>query len=288
MSYKFHLDMFEGPLELLVYLIKKNEVNIYDIPIAEITEQYIEYIEMMKMMDLDGIGDFLVMAAELLRIKSKMLLPPDPNEVAEPEDPRADLVRRLEEYQRIREAAEELRLRAEKRSDLFPRRFDEETMTEIKEDAKEVYFEANLFDLVTALNKALHSKPEKGEYEVVKEEYTVEEKAHLILHALVEKSRIFLNELLESAHDKMEVIVTFMAVLELCRLKELVVVQKRLFSEIELVRNTEQIMVQPRPAASLTPVETDVASELPGAGDPPGNISSLDGQGQPPVVPPLS
>lgn len=260
MRYKFHLEMFEGPLDLLVYLIKKDQINIYDIPIAEIAEQYVEYIEMMKMMDLDSVGDFLVMAAELLRIKSKMLLPPDPSEQGEPEDPRADLVRRLEEYQRIREAADELRLRAEKRSDLFSRRLDEQAINEMKEDAKEVYFEANLFDLVTALSKALQSKPEKGEYEVVKEEYTVESKVHLILHALVERPRILLNELLESAHDKMEVIVTFMAVLELCRLKEVLVVQKRLFSEIELVRNADQILLRPRQEVVLAPAEDTIAT----------------------------
>ncbi|MBF0485235.1 MAG: segregation/condensation protein A [Candidatus Omnitrophica bacterium] len=246
MNYKFSLDMFEGPLDLLVYLIKKNEVNIYDIPIAEITDQYIQYIEMMKMVDLEGIGDFLVMAAELLRIKSKMLLPPDPNEVAEETDPRLGLVQRLEEYQRIREAAEALRLRAEKRSDLFSRRVDETAMNDLKEDSKEVFFEANLFDLVTALTKAIQNKPEKGEYEVVREEYTVEKKVGFIMHLLVERPRISLDELFSKTHDKMEVIVTFMAVLELCRQKELVVVQKRIFSDIELVSTKENIVVVPQ------------------------------------------
>ena len=268
MSYNFRLDMFEGPLDLLVYLIKKDEIDIYDIPIAQITDQYIEYIEMMKMMDLDSIGDFLVMAAELIRIKSKMLLPPDPSEQAEPEDPRADLVRRLEEYQKIRQAAEELRIRSEKRSDLFARRLDEETMTEIKEDAKEVFFEANLFDLITALSKALQAKPEKGQYEVVKEEFTVDEKVHLILHTLVERPQIMLTELFETAHSKMELIVTFMAVLELCRLKELVIVQRRLFADIELVRNTEQIVVRSRPevVSDLTEKSQLTQIEAPGTG----------------------
>ena len=140
MSYKFQLDMFEGPLDLLLYLIRKNEVNIYDIPVTQITEQYLECIEMMKMLDLDGIGEFLVMAATLLQIKSRMLLPPDPNEKEEPDDPRMELVRRLEEYQRIKEAAEELRLRAEKRSDLFTRRVDAEALNELTDDSKEVFF----------------------------------------------------------------------------------------------------------------------------------------------------
>jgi segregation and condensation protein A len=247
MSYKFQLEMFEGPLDLLIYLIRKNEVNIYDIPVTQITEQYLECIAAMKMLDLDGIGEFLVMAATLLQIKSRMLLPPDPAEKEDAEDPRTELVRRLEEYQRIKEAAEELRLRAEQRADLFPRRVDEEVLGELKEDSKEVFFEANLFDLITALTVALRNKPEKGTYEVVREEHTVENKVHTILHILVERSRILLSELFENTSDKMEVIVTFMAVLELCRVKEVVVVQKRLFADIELVRNTDNIIVHPSP-----------------------------------------
>ncbi|MBF0619650.1 MAG: segregation/condensation protein A [Candidatus Omnitrophica bacterium] len=258
MSYKFHLDMFEGPLDLLLYLIKKDEFNIYDIPIARITGEYMEYIEMMKLLDLDSIGDFLVMAATLMQIKSKMLLPPDPDQAVEEEDPRTELVRRLEEYQRIKEAAEALRVRAEKRADLFPRKLDEAAMNELKEDAKEVYFEANLFDLITALTKALAEKPEKQVYEVVPEEHTVEKKVHLILHILVERSRIFLKELFENAHNKMEVIVTFMAILELCRMKELVVAQKRLFSDIEIIRNTENIVVVQQPPA---PAEAETISQ---------------------------
>jgi segregation and condensation protein A len=244
MSYKVQLELFEGPLDLLLYLIKKNELNICDIPIAEITDQYLQYIEMMKMLDLDGIGDFLVMAATLLAIKSKMLLPPDPNEQVEAEDPRTDLIRRLEEYQRIKEAAEELRLRSEKRADLFPRRIDEAASAEMKEDAKEIFFEASLFDLVSALSKALLRVPEKGEYQVVKEEFTVEMKVHMILHLLVERAQFRLDELFQKASTKMEVIVTFMAVLELCRMKELVVVQRRNFADIEVVRNTEKIVIQ--------------------------------------------
>lgn len=244
MSYKFQLEKFEGPLDLLLYLIRKNEIDICDIPIVQITEQYMQYIEMMKLIDLDGIGDFLVMAATLLQIKSRMLLPPDPNEVEDQDDPRTDLVRRLEEYQRIKEAAEELRLRAEKQADLYPRRVDEEATAALREDAKEVFFEANLFDLITALTAAMANKPEKSEYEVVKEEYTVEHKVHMILHMLVEKQSFRLEEVFALAHSKMEVVVTFMAVLELCRMKELVVVQRRLFADIEVVRNSQNIVIQ--------------------------------------------
>ncbi|MCX5680846.1 MAG: segregation/condensation protein A, partial [Candidatus Omnitrophica bacterium] len=109
MSYKIKLEVFEGPLDLLLYLIKKDEVNIYDIPIAQITDQYLEYLDMMKLLDLDVVGDFLVMAATLMQIKSKMLLPPDPSEqTQEEEDPRDELVRRLLEYKKFKEAAADL------------------------------------------------------------------------------------------------------------------------------------------------------------------------------------
>jgi segregation and condensation protein A len=263
MNYKFQLENFEGPLDLLLYLIKKDEVSIYDIPIAQITEQYLQYIEIMKMLDLDGIGDFLVMAATLLQIKSRMLLPPDPTQAEEVVDPRADLVRRLEEYQRIKEAAEQLRIRMEQRQDLFARKVDAGSVEEMKEDAKEVYFEANLFDLVTSLTAALQAKPHKGEYEVRREEYTVEDKITLIQHILTDRPSILLTEIFEQAHDKMEVIVTFMAVLELCRQRRVLVVQKRLFSDIELLKNADNIVVVPKEQADL-PAPAVTAPEVKG------------------------
>jgi segregation and condensation protein A len=249
MTYKIQLEKFEGPLDLLLYLIKKDEIDIYDIPIAQITEQYIEYIGLMKVLDLDGVGDFLVMAATLLQIKSRMLLPPDPSEVEPQEDPRTELVRRLEEYQRIKEAAEELRMRAEQRQDLFPRRVDAEVIAGLKDESREIYFEANLFDLITALTAAMANKPEHASYEVAREEYTVEEKVHAILHMLVGRPSVRLQELFEGAHNKIEVIVTFMAVLELCKMKEVVVAQKRLFADIELIRNNEDVLIQPQPVS---------------------------------------
>ncbi len=247
MTCKIQLESFEGPLDLLLYLIRKDEVDIYNIPIAQVTDQYIRYIDMMKILDLDGVGDFLVMAATLLQIKSKMLLPPDPTEVAEVEDPRTELVRRLEEYQLIKEAAEQLRLKAEQRQDLFARRADAEALASLREDSREVYFEANLFDLITALTQAMANKPVKSIYEVEREEYTVEEKVHSILQLLVDRPRMMLRDLFEGARDRLELIVTFMAVLELCKMKEVVIAQKRMFADIELLRNTENIVVQQQP-----------------------------------------
>ena len=144
MNYKIHLEKFEGPLDLLLYLIKKNDIDIRDIPIAIITDQYMEYIEMMKMLDLDVVGDFLVMAASLMQIKSRMLLPPDPLAGPEVVDPRQELVDRLKEYEQFKLIAEGLKTKELYRQNLFGRIIDEEKLNEIKEDAQEVMFEAFL------------------------------------------------------------------------------------------------------------------------------------------------
>lgn len=259
MGYKLKLEIFEGPLDLLLYLIKKDQLNIYDIPIAQVTQQYMEYLEMLKMLDLDIVGDFLVMAATLMQIKSRMLLPPDPTaQEEEEEDPRDELVRRLLEYKKFKEIAMELKSKETFRQDLFSRIIDIEKTRELKEDAKEVYFEVSLFDLITAFTKVLKNVPKEVFYEVIKDEHTVEQKIHDILHLLLEKPQVLLTDLFTRAKSKVEMIVTFMAILELIRLKEINVVQKRLFDEIEVIRNKENIIPQepetkPEPETSPEP-----------------------------------
>lgn len=241
MAYKVKLEVFEGPLDLLLYLIKRDEVNIYDIPIAKITEEYLEYLHLMQMLDLDIAGEFLVMAATLVHIKSKMLLPPEEREAEEVEeqDPREELVRRLLEYKKFKEAADRLADYEEKRKDIFARHIDPSL---IEEGQETHYFEASLFDLISAFSKVLKEVPKEAFYELIKDETTVEEKIHDILHTLVEKSVLFVTDLFEMAKNKMEIVVTFLAVLELIRQKEIIVRQKTLFGEIEIIRNTQKIM----------------------------------------------
>ena len=254
MSYKLKLDIFEGPLDLLLYLIKKNDIDVKDIPIAKVTEQYMQYIEMMKMMNLEVIGDFLVMAATLMQIKSRMLLPPDPGQQEEEElDPRDELVKRLQEYKIFKEIAEKLKEKESFRQDFFGRNIDEELSKEIKDDAKEVYFEANLFDLINAFTKALRKFKEETVYQVNKEEYTVEQKIHEILHLLLEKESIMLTDLFVKAKSKIEVIVTFMSILELIRLREIIVRQKRLFDDIEVLRNRNNLVPEAKSAEPAQP-----------------------------------
>lgn len=243
MGYKLKLEVFEGPLDLLLYLIKKNDIDINDIPISQITEQYMQYIDMMKMLDLDLVGDFLVMAATLMQIKSKMLLPPDPTEVPEEElDPRDELARRLLEYKKFKEIAEALKEKETLRQDLFGRTVDPEQLKQMREDAKEIYYEASLFDLINALSAALKKAPEEVIHEIITEEFTVEQKLHDLLHILLKEPTVRLNDLFQRARNKLEIIVTFLAVLELIRLKEIVAVQKGVFGEVEVVRNQKQII----------------------------------------------
>lgn len=243
MSYKLKLDVFEGPLDLLLYLIRKDDIDICDIPIVQVTEQYMKYIEMMKSLDLEIVGDFLVMAATLMQIKSKMLLPPDPvEEGSEPEDPRDELKNRLLEYQRFKEIAEELKEKEFARKELFSRTLDEEQLNILKDEAKEVYFDSNLFDLISALSEALKRMPEDLVHEIMHEEFTVEQKIHEILHILLENSQLMLQNLFLKARSKMEAIVTFLAVLELIRLKEIKIMQREVFGEIEIFRNIDNIV----------------------------------------------
>jgi len=237
MNYKIHLEKFEGPLDLLLYLIKKNDIDICDIPIAIITDQYMEYIEMMKMLDLDVVGDFLVMAASLMQIKSRMLLPPDPLASPEVIDPRQELVDRLKEYEQFKLIAEGLKSKELHRQSLFGRLIDEEQLKEIKADAQEVLIEATLFDLINALSEALKQIPEKKDYQVSQEEYTIEGKIHELLHLLIETPRVSLMELFRRSTSKTEVVCIFVAVLELTRQKEIIIVQHRQFENIEIVRN---------------------------------------------------
>ncbi|VAX35049.1 Segregation and condensation protein A [hydrothermal vent metagenome] len=243
MNYKLKLDVFEGPLDLLLYLIKKDDIDIGDIPIVEVTEQYMEYIDMMKMLDLDVVGDFLVMAATLMHIKSKMLLPPDPMEEEEEEiDPRDELARRLHEYKKFKEVADALKEKESDRQDLFQRAIDEEAQNKLKIDSREIYFEPNLFDLINAFSEALKKVPEEILHEVMTEEFTVEQKIHDVLHRLLDGTSIVLTKLFTEARSKVEAIVTFLAVLELIRLKEIKAMQKRIFGDIEIMRNKDNML----------------------------------------------
>ncbi len=241
MKYKVKLEIFEGPLDLLLYLIKKNEVDISDIPIAEITDQYLEYLEMMKMLDLDIAGEFIVMAATLMQIKSRMLLPPDevPEDETEEADPRTELVKKLLEYKKFKEAADRLAEIEAVTSQQYTRKTEERPTPEIEDE--NAFFEANIFDLLTAFSKILKEVPKEAFHKVVKEKFTVADKIHDIVHMLVNEPKVYFSRLFKAAESKIEIIVTFLAVLELIRLKEIIIVQTEPFSEIEIMRNSNAV-----------------------------------------------
>ncbi|MDD3345231.1 MAG: segregation/condensation protein A [Candidatus Omnitrophica bacterium] len=242
MSYKIRLNMFEGPLDLLLYLVKKDHLNIYDIPIAEVTRQYLEYIDLMQLLDLEIAGDFLVMAATLMQIKSKMLLPASesPDE-EEQEDPRAELVKKLLEYEKFKQIADNLREKETSQQDVF-RRPKTEPPSGQEEAAKEgAYFEASLFDLINAFSRALKDVPREVFYEVIKDQFTVEQKVHDILHLLLIENEIRLSALFKKSKDKLEIIVIFLAILELTKMKEIVARQDAAFEDIVISRNKENI-----------------------------------------------
>ncbi|MGD0336618.1 MAG: segregation/condensation protein A [Candidatus Omnitrophota bacterium] len=241
MGYKIKLEIFEGPLDLLLYLVKKDHLNIYDIPIARVTQQYLEYLDLMQLMDLNIAGEFLVMAATLMQIKSKMLLPAEPQEGAgEEEDPREELVKRLLEYEKFKQIAEELRGRETDQREVF-KRPNADIEKEIG-DTKEVYFEANIFDLINAFSHALKEVPKEMFYQVIKDEFTIEDKVHDILHLLLEAPSVKLSVLFVRAKGKTEIIAIFLAILELVRMREIVALQSGLFEEIEITRNKNNIV----------------------------------------------
>ncbi|MGB2600586.1 MAG: segregation/condensation protein A [Candidatus Omnitrophota bacterium] len=242
MSYKVKLNIFEGPLDLLLFLIKRDKIDIYDIPIAKVTQQYLDYMDLMKMLDLEIAGEFLVMAATLIHIKSKMLLPPDETdeEVEEEEDPRDELVRRLLEYKKYKEAASHLQTMHEEHKSLFLRRGEGDKGKIVSDDGTE-YFEASLFDLITAFRKILTTVPKKTFHKVIKNEFTVSDKIHEIYHILAKEPKMYFSSLFDKAEGKDEVIVIFLAILELIKMREVFVAQTGPFEDIEILRNPELV-----------------------------------------------
>ncbi|GAB6184221.1 segregation and condensation protein A [Thermodesulfovibrio hydrogeniphilus] len=224
MSLKIALPLFEGPLDLLLHLIKQNKIDIYDIPIALITKQYLEYLELMKELDIEIASEFLVMAATLIYIKSKMLLPKEENEQEE-EDPRQELVEQLVEYEKIKNCTTYFKERYKIWSNAFSRKTE-------KEDEEVLLTELNIFDLLTALKRLL-DRPEPKIY-IPQDTVKVEDKINYILDFLNNKKSANFYELFGEYNKKtkIEIIVTFLALLELLRLKLVKAYQEQTFGEI--------------------------------------------------------
>ncbi|HVD76196.1 MAG TPA: segregation/condensation protein A [Vicinamibacteria bacterium] len=246
---RIRLPEFEGPLDLLLYLIKKNEVDIHDIPLAPITRQYMEYLDLMKELNLDVAGEFMVMAATLIHIKSKMLVPVNPTEAEgeeESEDPRDELVRRLLEFQRYKEAAGLLHQKREIRAATWIR---PDTALPAFDDAGEEMLEAGLYDLIGAFKELLERRKTLLAHEVEHEGKSVEERMEELLDMLREGQSLEFLELFASEETKAGMILTFLALLELIRLKRIKVYQRGLFGPIRVFRPVGPEAGAPMPGA---------------------------------------
>lgn len=234
-DYKVKLEVFEGPLDLLLFLIKRDEIDIYDIPIEHITRQYLEYIDAFKELDLDIAGEFVVMAAHLILIKSRSLLPvhqQGEEETEEEADPRWELVRQLLEYKKFKDAAAHLGEREAHQASLFGR------VPETPEfEAERPLSEVSIFDLINAFQKILRRVHKTEDLrEIFEENYSVSDKIDFVLKMTATRTALKFSELFAGAASRTEMVVTLLALLELIRLKQIGITQNEPFGEIELTR----------------------------------------------------
>jgi segregation and condensation protein A len=233
-SYKVQLDVFEGPLDLLLFLIRKEEVNIYDIPIAKITRQYLDYIQIMRLLNLDIAGDFIVMASTLIRIKAKTLLPPTGNEEeGEAEDPRTELVQNLLEYQEYKKLADNLDERQAAQREIFFRFTPPEQVVADSDSMLDV----SLFDLLAAFKEAMDAAPEEVFHEVQRQNISVEERIAFITEYLEEKKRVQFFDMFPKGTAKLILVVTFVALLELIKNQKVKIGQSQAFGDIWIYLN---------------------------------------------------
>jgi segregation and condensation protein A len=233
-DYKVKLEIFEGPLDLLLYLIKRDEIDIYDISLERITRQYLEYLQAFKELNIDVAGEFVVMAANLIYLKSRSLLPVDqqpPEEDVEEEDPRWDLIRQLIEYKKFKEAASQLQARALAQERIFARIGDGLT----PDVAPFRLGEVGIFQLINAFQNVIKRLDAKEDLrEMFGENFTVSDKIEWILKRVGEGTSVRFSELFAQLASRVEIVVTFLALLELIRLKQVRATQASAFDEIEI------------------------------------------------------
>jgi len=234
-DYKVKLEIFEGPLDLLLYLIKRDEIDIYEISIERITRQYLDYLQAFKELNLDIAGEFVVMAANLIYLKSRSLLPADqqpPDEEAEEDDPRWDLIRQLIEYKKFKEAAAQLHARALEQERIFTRDGGAATTTA---DAPLRLAEVGIFQLIHAFQDVIKRvEARENLQEMFGEHFTVSDKIDIILKRVADGASVRFTELFGHIVSRVEIVVTFLALLELIRLKQVRAIQRNVFDEIEI------------------------------------------------------
>jgi len=252
-EYKVQFEVFEGPLDLLLYLIKKEEVDIYEVNLTKLATQFIEYIDLMREFDLEIAGEFLVMASTLMYIKSRELLPADQQVLVEgeeeSEDPRWELIRQLVEYKKFKDAAARLQVLEAQQENIYPRVPSklafESTAPPLKPDV-------SIFDLLNAVNGVLQRFGQRDtSRDIFDDKWTVSEKIEHLRRILAGRGSVRFGELFESAGSRSEVICTFLALLELIRLKQLVCVQPEPFAEIEIRMATPVVAASPAETSAM-------------------------------------
>ena len=235
--YTIKLNDFEGPLDLLLFFIKRDELDIYDIPIASITKEFLDYMHFLQQFDLEIAGEFLVMAAELMQIKVKMLLPPEQGEEEEL-DPRANLVQRLVEYKRFKEMSLQMKNREEEQMKVNYRGYhsaDEHVVEE--ETGEDMIRDVTFFDLIASFKFAIDRMPKTFVHEIEKINVTVEEQIAYIEEYFSRRSEATFYDLVKDFSERIRIVVTFLALLEVIRTKKIIVRQLRPFGDLSIMRN---------------------------------------------------
>ena len=236
MDYTIKIDNFEGPLDLLLYFIQRDKINMYDISINHITKEYLDFIGMMKELNIEIAGEFILMASMLMKIKSRMLLPRyDKKTDDELEDPRQELVDRLIEYRQYKYASEDmqkiLEISSTKHSKGMVEKLDD------KVNFGDYYKEYSVYDLVVIFNDVINKSPKIDLYQTEIDQFTVDDKSNEMIELLKENKKIFFSEITEDISTRIEIIVVFLALLELLKNKKVKIIQKDAFSSIEIISN---------------------------------------------------
>lgn len=241
MAYRVKVQNFEGPLDLLLFLIKKNEVDVNDIPISDITKQYLDYVEIIKMLDLESASEFILLAATLLRIKAKMLLPRPPVDDDDDDivDPRLELVTRLLEYKQYKELASRFLEFEEKRSNIFARSYYHEIEADSEQDF-ELGKDINVFSLIDAFKHVVDRMPKITYHQVENVEISLDEQIDYVIRMLQKSKQISFYDLILSLKNKIIIVVTFIALLELMKRGEIFIRQSAPFGEIWIARKSDR------------------------------------------------
>ena len=236
MPYRIQLENFEGPMDLLLYFIRRDELDIYDIPIGKITKEFVEVIEEWKQMNMLIAGEFIVMASTLMRVKAKMLIPrPELDEDGEIIDPRTELMQQLIDYKRFRDVAEMLGSLADNRSHVVSRQFEQEIKAVEGDDIGSTLSDVTLYDLARVFKEAMEKRPVISQFELNREPIKLEKQKEFLFKFFDGDGRLKFSTLLKELKTRMEIIVTFLAILDLVREGTCSLEQNDVFDEIELI-----------------------------------------------------